>query len=530
MTVHVRPPRPVLLAPLFGLVALAIAWATGGLSPSLWNPDEGAHYVNALFLGDWVRAGLPSPMTFARDFYAHFPRLSIGHWPPGWYLLQAPLFAAVRPSPLGALLLSAIVAGLPAGAILWAFDRLRRPWLGAGVASAYVLSPLVAEAARHVLLDQPVTLVVALAVVAWFRASERPSWGRMLPFAALAAAAPLVKGNGALVALIPAIDMALTGRWALLRRPALWAAALLALLVVAPWYWLSFRISAGGFNYEPGLAYAFLALRANLTGLYDNLGPAGLALAVLGAAWSWRREEAGRLARLAVAVVVATLLFQSAVPVAIEPRYVAPLLPWAYLLAGLGSIALFELTRRKWLAGLAGAAAVAPALLALWSLPPKPDLRAPELARRMVDAGGLWLVDARAGGEGAVIAAAAYADRGERRVWVARASQWLSASDFMGRGYRLTARTSAEASAELDRLGASGVMSIADRDRPAYPHSRVLGAALHSGDYALTAERFTAGQGSVLVARRSNAVSPHPELLASGSGSANVSKMSEALR
>ncbi len=50
----------------------------------------------------------------------------------------------------------------------------------------------------------------------------------------------------------------------------------------------------------------------------------------------------------------------------------------------------------------------------------------------MTKQGGIWLVDGRAGGEGAMIAAAAYADGGARRLWVSRASQWLSSSDFMG--------------------------------------------------------------------------------------------------
>ena len=75
-------PRSFFAALLCGVIALHIAFFTHGLSPSLSNPDEGGHYVNALFLGDWIRAGFPSPMAFARDYYAHFPRLTIGHWPP----------------------------------------------------------------------------------------------------------------------------------------------------------------------------------------------------------------------------------------------------------------------------------------------------------------------------------------------------------------------------------------------------------------------------------------------------------------
>ncbi|MCW3847812.1 hypothetical protein OF829_11230 [Sphingomonas sp. LB-2] len=524
---------PVTAAAGFGLAALLIALATGGLSHSLINPDEGGHYVNALFLGDWIRAGFPAPMAFAQDYYAHFPRLSIGHWPPGWYLIEAPWFAVFRPSPFGALLLSAFVAGLPSGAIVWAFNRMGRLRLGLGLAGLYILLPLVIDGGRYLLLDQPVALVVALAAIAWARASDQPGWARMLIFAAFAAACPLVKGNGALIALVPALDIALTQRWRLLRLRALWVAALATFAVVAPWYWLSFKISAGGFNYAPGLNYAGLAISANAQAIYANLGIGGLGLAGVGAASAFGALRPGesRIARLAIAVVVATLLFQSIVPAALEPRYVTPLLPWLVILAGLGIVTLWRAGRAQRIAGGAmGALALVPALLGLGALEPKPDIGAPALARAMAREGGLWLVDGRAGGEGALIAEAAFADNGAKRLWISRASQWLSTSDFMGRDYVLTAPNPAAARGVLDRMGAAGIASVAEKDEPAYPHSVVLDRAVNAGGYTVSLARFGIGTGSVLIARRDLPVTPNLLLIRQNSGSANVAKMSSTLR
>ncbi|MES2444246.1 MAG: glycosyltransferase family 39 protein [Pseudomonadota bacterium] len=525
-------PVPVSAATVFGLTALILAWITGGLSPSLINPDEGGHYVNALFLGDWIRAGFPAPMAFAQDYYAHFPRLTIGHWPPGWYMLESPLFALFRPSPAGALVLAAFVAGLPAGAIVWAFQRLGRQRLGLVLGFAYVLLPLVVDGGRYILLDQPVALVVALAAIAWARASDRPGWGRFLWFAALAAACPLVKGNGALIALVPAIDIALTGRWKLLRQPALWVAALVTLAIVAPWYWLSFSIAAGGFNYAPGLDYAGFAVTANALAIWGNIGAAGIVLALIGAASAFRavpRDEA-RIARLSLAVVLATLAFQSTVPAALEPRYVTPLLPWLVVLAGLGLVAL---AREGGLIRAAGGVlawlALVPAVWTLWTLPPKPDIGAPALARQMVREGGLWLVDGRAGGEGALIAEAAWSDSGARRLWVSRASQWLSASDFMGRDYRLLAANPGEARQVLDKLGVRGVVSVFEGNRYAYPHSAVLHVGAHQG-FTTGRVDFPSGGGSVFTARRDLPVTPNIALIEQNSGSANVAKMNAALR
>ena len=46
---------------------------------------------------------------------------------------------------------------------------------------------------------------------------------------------------------------------------------------------------------------------------------------------------------------------------------------------------------------------------------PKPDIGAPAIAARMQP--GIWLIDGRAGGEGAVIAEATYADGGRHAIW-----------------------------------------------------------------------------------------------------------------
>lgn len=529
----IRPlPRLLATTVLLGLATLAVTAATRGLSPSLIEPDEGGHYVNALFLGDWIRAGFPSPMAWARDYYAHFPRLSIGHWPPGWYVVEAPFFALFRPAPYTAAIISALLAGLPGVVVLWAGERIGKRGWGLALAIAYALLPVTLEGARYILLDQPLALVVALAVIAWQRAVKKVGWARFITFALLAAACPLVKGNGALIALVPPIHIALTGRWNLLRRLELWAAAWLTLALVAPWYWLSFKISAEGFNYAPGLAYAGLALIENGRTILANIGFAGLALAGVGAVSLFRPapEPERDMARLSVAVILATLIFQSAVPASLVGRYLSPLLPWLVILAGLG---LLRIARWRHAgpvaAAVIGGLALLPSLLGIAALKPKPDIGAPALAKAIVAKGGLYLVDGRSGGEGALIAAAAHADDGHRRVWIARASQWLSQSDFMGRGYRLTVRNPAETRAVLDHLGAAGAVSIAVNGHLAYPHSRLLLQATDVQSYQRVRQPFQTGSGEAILARRNSPVTPNVSLLESDPISAKAGKMARAL-
>lgn len=522
-------PPALLLAPLLGLAALALSAATGGLSHSFLDPDESAHYVNTLFIADWLRAGLPSPMLFARGFYAHFPKLSIGHWPPGWYALLAPLFAMLRPSPFGAGVLSAFIAGLPALTIVWALNRVGAQRWGIVAGFAYLLLPLVANEARYFRIDQPVALVAGLAAIAWFRATERPSLWRYLLFGALAAFATLTKGNGALAVLIPALDILLARRWRQLADWRLWVAAAAALLVVAPWYYVSFKISAGGFNYTPGPAYAWLSLKTDFAAIFATTGYVGMLAALFGATAGWRDRSFRPIVRLSIAAILATLLFQAAIPVAIEDRYVLPAIPWLVILIAIGPLAA---ARRNPIGAIVLTIVIlvslAPFVVKLAGQPPKPDIGAPAIAARMQAAPGIWLVDGRAGGEGAVIAEAAYADGGRRAIWAARASQWLSTSDFMGRGYALSVHSPAEARGVLDRLGVRGVVSIAEKGRPAYPHSALLRAAVGLPGFSGTDQPFARGAGSSLIAIRTTPIAPHAELLTSGNGSADVASMTKA--
>ncbi len=74
------------------------------------------------------------------------------------------------------------------------------------------------------------------------------------------------------------------------------------------------------------------------------------------------------------------------------------------------------------------------------------------------------------------------------------------------------------------------MISIAEKNDYAYPHSRVLDGAVHGGGYDLAQRPFAAGDGTVLVARRLAPVTPNVALIEQNSGSANVAKMSGTLR
>src|SRR5262245_40822438 len=54
------------------------------------EPDEAGHYVTGLMVRDYVAAGCRgNPMHYGQEYYEHYPKVALGHWPPGFYLVQA---------------------------------------------------------------------------------------------------------------------------------------------------------------------------------------------------------------------------------------------------------------------------------------------------------------------------------------------------------------------------------------------------------------------------------------------------------
>src|SRR5689334_18072161 len=68
------------------------------------NHDEPAHIVTGLMAREYLVSGASRlPMEFARDYYLHYPKVAIGHWPPVFYAEQA-LWTLIFPTSRGSLL------------------------------------------------------------------------------------------------------------------------------------------------------------------------------------------------------------------------------------------------------------------------------------------------------------------------------------------------------------------------------------------------------------------------------------------
>jgi hypothetical protein len=474
-----------LCAVLVGALAVFVAKSyQSGFS----GADEPSHFLNGYFVADYIAHHFGSnPMGAATDFYVHYPKISIGHWPPAYYGILGLVFLVLPPTLPVIFAVNVLFAALPAIGVAAALSLLADRRAALAGALIYAVTPLVFEGDVMFMADQPLTACLVAATAVWIAFSVRPGWGSALVFALLAATAVLVKGNGWLVVFIPVFHILLTANWKLLLSVRLYVAAALAAAIVVPWYLLTAKIAADGFNYQAGLPYATKALLYNLQTLGRNVTPVGglLALYAIVAEFRARRADPLRwtIVSAAISLVLATLLLQSLVPVDIVERYMAPALPAVVVLAVLGAVRLLAQVPAPKLAGVALAVVLAvPGIVHLVQRAPKADTGIAAVIDRLAAAKPvLTVIDGSASTEGWFIADMAVHDNALRG-YVVRASKLLADSNFMGTTYTLKYHDTADVLAELHRLGVQHVVIVREGGKDAYPHSAQMREALARAD------------------------------------------------
>ncbi len=468
-----RALRGLLFLIFVALVVVVIAVqqrAMGGYAAELSanNADEASHFISGLMLADYVRAGLPNPLAFARDYYVHFPKVGIGHWPPLYYLLEGALFLVLPPMTSVALLLPAVLGALLVVGAGWVTARTLGPLQGLAVAVVLLVQPLLREATLVIMLDLPVALLALAAALAYASYLTRPRWQSAALFAVLASAAILTKGTGAALALLPPLAVLFSGRFDLLKKGSFWLPVPLVGVLAGPWTLATYGMAAAGFQYPWGLGFTQLAARTYADGLLTHASELLVGLAGFGLLFAlragWQRRAGADLWVALAALTVGTLAFQCLVPAGLDARYLLPVIAPLAMLAAFGGTALLGLITSGWptLVGLVVSLVLLlgalPALLvSVHKLPTGMDAAAQALLARGV-ANPLVLVGADAEGEGGLIAAVAQRDRA-RKTYVLRGSKLLATSDWNGAHYTPTYADPAALLAGLDDLGV-GVVAV----------------------------------------------------------------------
>ncbi|HEY2343551.1 MAG TPA: glycosyltransferase family 39 protein [Chthoniobacteraceae bacterium] len=486
--------RPfVFVAILFVLaVDIAFAWQRiEGPSRSEFggHPDEAAHYVTGLMFHDYfvavakwakgrvTRNGLDAPwpgtpLQYGNAYYAHYPKIGLGVWPPVFYLVQS---AWTLPFGVSRGSLLALMCALTATDALLVYVALRRD---CGILAAmlggllFTCLPLVREFTGMVMAEMLSTAFMFGATLVFGEYLDRERPRDAVWFGFLAALAILTKGTGVALGLMAFLAIALTRRWHLLAKPSLWISAAITAVLAGPWTWIFRNAGKGGWEQpHPSLAWTRQAIVFFVGKFGASLSPVVFLLFCAGViTWlrldrktteqaegesesAFRRDlrKSGRWAALA-ALVIAVIVFQSVFPAGKETRHLIPALAAgaAFALLGFVTCARAVMARLRkppredrpallafsYPALAAGLALIASAALPISDRSNFGFAKLAEMAVGQAEPHDVMLVSSDAVGEGMFIAEVAQRDAHRPGYFVRRSSKELAASEWNGSGYR----------------------------------------------------------------------------------------------
>ena len=477
--------RAALLAcAVYFLLSAELNWARGAMESHFGaHQDEPSHVVTGLMLRDYVTGSdQPDPLTFAKEYYLHYPKVALGQWPPGFYALQLLWTLPFGTSRVSLILLMSLSGALAATAVFSFLWRELGSWYGALGGLLFLLLPGVQNYGSRVLTEVPLALLLLLASLQFGRYLRTERVRDAIGFALLASMAIMTKGSALCLALLPPFAMLLSGRWRLLRRGGLWLSALIVAVLCGPWYWFALGISktTWGQGSSLSLAHALDVLPDYGAGFVRLGGPIFLAMALCGIAVSWVDRERRLRWAAPVALIPSLLVILALTPVGADPRHLIPLAPIWIMAAALFArwsserIAPLARSRAPLLLLLAGAGF----LVQTFELPSKRNTGFQEaVAGLLADEGlrdAVFLVASDAIGEGAFVSEVALQERRPGHI-VLRGSKVLSRSTWTGGDYQSFFTSTADLAAYLQSIPIGVVaIDLSAVDREWFEHMSLL--------------------------------------------------------
>lgn len=313
------------------------------------NVDETSHAGTGLYFSDLLRdRPFLHPVQYTYRYYAQYPMLGVGHWPPFFYVVEGFWFYVLGPSVMAArlLVLAFALAGL--FPLFKLVEELDGYWTALATTALVGLIPSVLLYEKSVMLEIPSLALCLGATYAWVKylrsdASRYAYW-----FALLAGLALLTKQNSIYLAPFCVLAAVADGKAALLLRRTTLIAAAVAGLLAAPayvaMYVLNWQTIRGDlFSRGPAAASGAARYTFYLRTLPQTLGWPLLVLSLLGILTSrwWANKQTIRimLSWILACYLTFTLIGWK------EPRYVIYWLP-AFVYFGVGMLAAGLRVRR----------------------------------------------------------------------------------------------------------------------------------------------------------------------------------------
>ena len=449
-------------------------------------PDEAAHFVTALMIGDYLARDIPAdPVEYAEQYYLHYPKVAFGIWPPLFHVLGGIWFMLVGANAPSAMTFVSLIAAFCAGALYLVGRRVLGRELALVAAVWFVLLPSFQALSSMFMMDLLGTALMLLATGAFgmYLRTGRATYANAFGF--LAAGAIMTKYNGLALALLPPAAVLYSRQYHLLRRRAFWLPAVIVLAICGPWYALQAPLV--WYASEPRAGWAEIPRWTlhNVTLLCGAVSWSLMPVVTLGGFVKSVRRDNARIDELwasLLALTTSVLVFHSVFYPSGEARYLLPAFAAIvlFLCAGIQKVCSVVLLHGATKPALRIAIiAVTAILVTSFERPAKPDRGFVQVAGSLLDAvptDSTILISSDASGEGAFVAAIALADRRPNAV-VLRASKLFASSTWMVQDYRLLYSTSSELEAVLDRARVSRIVIDEPRDG-VFPHHRQLESVL----------------------------------------------------
>lgn len=467
------PPRLAVGAAIALVLAVVLLQIESGAYRSDFdaNDDEPGHVVSSLMIRDYFASGWHvSPLRFAEEYYIHYPRVAIGHWPPGFHSCEAVWMLAFGRNRTAML---SFVAAAEAALILSVFVWLRRR---CGMWIAFVSASVLATARCMQVATAAVTPDILLALLIFWvtvmyarycRTGQRRDlwWAAILGVLALG-----IHGRAAILLLLPSAA-ALLGKRFTKFHIALIVPLLLILVFVPSFLGQAGRphVASSGrhallFVIEsfravgwPIMCVAIIGLAGGLAG-FLRLGSIHPEWTTVGPEWT-----------TAGALLVAGLVFYTVVHVPLQASYLVATTPAAVALFAFGwqSIEMRYRTHARLINGFMAMLALSTIGFHMLPRVRMPDLGARQVVLRLSSLeppSRVWLVAGSALFEGAIIAETAITERSTHIVL--RSSKVLARSTWSGTYYRTRFSGIDEIDAYLDSVHARWIIVEAAQERP----------------------------------------------------------------
>lgn len=450
-------------------------------------PDEPAHYVTGLLVHDWIASGFPwPPLPYAADYYLHYPKVALGHWPPVFYVLQAMWTLLFSTSRVSVLLLMAVLMSLVALALF----RVLRDEFGTPAALLagllLVAMPLNQAWTQNVMADVPVALFSFGAALAFGRYLDTGRTGYATAFGLLASLAILTKGNGVALAFLPPIALAISLRLSLLRRLSFWLPLVIVVVLCGPWYVFTARAVTETFTQNLGWRYANTAGGFYAFHAVRALGLALLPIVALGlidrVVLPLRRGAVSGLWAAVTGLALSNWLFHTVVAAGFEERYLVPVMPVLVMFLVAGAVRLAGAARYLRVAPAVGLAVLG-AIIALaftvetFYVPKKAEIGfiqvAADLLARPEFKNSVILVSSENDGEGMLVSEIAMREQRPAH-FVLRATKALARVDWNGRRQEPYYSSPAELLGHLDQLPVGVLVLDLSPGRVVYQHHRLI--------------------------------------------------------